>query len=166
MIEPSKQAMRMLHREHVTVIGLLGRLSQLLSRHNAATPPAADDSTASGLLAELSGALINEIERHFQFEEEKLFPLLDENGDQDLSDLLREDHAVLVPVIRAVAEAIGQSRAGGFSSDAWAAFHPLAAELADRLTDHAEKEEMSLVPLLDDLLEDDEDADLAAAYAA
>jgi len=165
MIEPTKQAMRMLHREHVTVIGLLGRLSQLLSQHNAANPPAADDSTASGLLAELSGALINEIERHFQFEEEKLFPLLDANGDQDLSDLLREDHAVLVPVIRAVADAIGQSRAG-FSNEAWAAFYPLAAELADRLTDHAEKEEMSLVPLLDDLLEDDEDADLAAAYAA
>lgn len=165
-MEPTKQAMRMLHREHVTVIDLLRRLSQLLSQYDSSNPPAEDNTIAGDFLSQLRGALINEIERHFQFEEDALFPLLEEDGEEDLSDLLREDHIVLVPIIRAVAEAIAGAQTSGFSVANWAAFHPLAGELADRLTDHAEKEEMSLVPLLDDLLEDDQDAELAAAYAA
>jgi len=165
-MEPTTQAMRLLHREHVTVIDLLRRLSILLGRCNSSTPPQDDDFAALTLLGDVRSALINEIERHFQFEEDELFPLLDENGEEDLTDLLREDHRLLVPIIRAVAEAIAESQGAGFDAAAWAAFHPLAGELVDRLTDHAEKEEMSMVPLLDDLLDDDQDNQLAGVYAA
>ena len=40
-----------------------------------------------------------------------------------------------------------------------------ALELAERLVSHVQKEEMSLLPALEDLLDEATDAELALAYA-
>jgi hypothetical protein len=42
----------------------------------------------------------------------------------------------------------------------------LALELAERLVSHVQKEEMSMLPALDDLLDEDADRELVLAYAA
>ena len=43
---------------------------------------------------------------------------------------------------------------------------PLGLELAERLVSHVQKEEMSMLPALDDLLDEEVDHELATAYAA
>jgi hypothetical protein len=48
----------------------------------------------------------------------------------------------------------------------WHALRPLALEFVERQVVHIQKETMALLPLLDELLDDDTDRDLAFAYAA
>ncbi len=45
-------------------------------------------------------------------------------------------------------------------------FRALAFELAERLVTHVQKEEMALLPALDDLLDEDADRELQLAYAS
>jgi len=71
------------------VLGLLDRLAHAASRLGGA-PPAPDDALWSQLLAQLAGALQHEVTRHFDLEEQKLFPLLREQGHGDLADLLSD----------------------------------------------------------------------------
>ena len=46
-----------------------------------------------------------------------------------------------------------------------AAFQRLALELLERMVSHIQKETMGLLPLLEDLLDEQTDRDLALAYA-
>ena len=48
----------------------------------------------------------------------------------------------------------------------WEALKRGVLELVERLVSHIQKEEMALLPLLDDLLDDETDRQLAFAYAA
>jgi hypothetical protein len=47
-----------------------------------------------------------------------------------------------------------------------ASLRSLGLELAERLVSHVQKEEMSLLPALEDLLDEEVDHELASAYAA
>lgn len=154
------QVARMLHEEHVAVIHLLQRLTALLSQYGPAEPPRA--STVGPLLNDLTAAIETEIAAHFAFEERALFPVLNANGEGELSDLYIEEHRAIVPLGATVADIARAALREGFDPQRWAAFHPRAREFADRLTRHAESEEAALVPLLDDLLDGEEDDRLAA----
>ena len=96
-----RQTSRQLHEEHLHVIGLLDRLAHAATRLGG-TPPAPDDALWSQLLAQLAGALQHEVTRHFDLEEQRLFPLLREQGHGDLADPLggpldeHRDHALAV----------------------------------------------------------------------
>ena len=74
------QVARMLHEEHVAVLGLLQRLTAVLNRHGPAAPPDSDDPAMGQLLGALAAAIETEIATHFAFEESDLFRLLDANG--------------------------------------------------------------------------------------
>lgn len=165
-MEYSRHVARTLHDEHVTALALLERLVALLGRVGPAAPPAPDDSEARRLLAALSVAITTEISSHFRFEEEHLFPRLAEHGEGDLGTLLTEEHDVIVPIGERVVELAGTAQGGGFTPESWAEFHRLAGEYAERLTAHAQKEEIALVPLIEEMLDPDGDMALAEAYAA
>jgi hemerythrin-like domain-containing protein len=160
------QVARMLHEEHVAVLGLLQRLTAVLNRHGPAAPPDSDDPAMGQLLGALAAAIETEIATHFAFEESDLFPLLDANGEGELRALYIEDHRAIVPLGKKVAEFARAARTEGFDGPTWAAFHPVAAAFAEHLTRHAEAEEAALVPLLDDLLDAEEDDRLAEIYEA
>jgi len=53
----------------------------------------------------------------------------------------------------------------GFDPVGWDRFRDLSAELIERMFAHIQKEEMALLPMLDDLLEAQDDMELAAAYS-
>lgn len=165
-MEYSRHVARTLHDEHITAVALLERLTAFLGRVGPAAPPAPGDAEAERLVAALVAAITTEIASHFRFEEEHLFPRLAQHGEEDLGTLLTEEHAVIVPVGARVVELATEARGTGFTGRAWSEFHRLAGEYAERLTAHAQKEEIALVPLLDDLLDDDGDMALAEAYAA
>lgn len=140
---------RRLHEEHDATLALWGRVEQAVAadRHDAA------------LMREAAAALAGEIERHFEFEEHELFPRLAAAGEGDIGELLAEEH-------EAIREAAGRFMALAREDPPRVEIKPLALELAERLVAHVQKEEMALLPALDDLLDDEADRALSLAYAA
>lgn len=164
-MELQRQISRKLYEEHVAVLDLLRRFEQALLRLRA-EPPAADDALWSGLLRELAGALQNEITRHFDLEEKELFPRLHERGEGDLAELLLEDHGVIREVAGTLLGLLPRARAGTLDAAGWRALKVAGLELAERLGSHAEKEQGALVPLVDEMLDEAADEEIAAAYVA
>jgi len=153
---------RLLEREHHEHLDLLAQLESRLAA--AARDLSAPDCVR--LFARLAGHLERDVERHFQFEEQELFPRLAAAGDGDIAALLTDEHLAirevageLLPLVRAA----GRGELG--TADA-----PLllrgALELIERQMAHIQKESMALLPLLEDLLDEPTDRELALAYAA
>lgn len=158
----TRQVPSCLHREHLETLGLLERAEAALAKSKA--PPAPADQAFARLFAELAASLANEIGRHFGFEEQALFPLLAAGGDGDIAALLAEEHHAIL----AVAERLLPPLRGGIAGVAgdWPAFRETALELIERQVAHIQKEEMSLLPVLEDLLDDEQDAELLGRYLA
>lgn len=131
------------------MIALCGRLEASLG---AGRPDAA-------LLRAALAAIDEEVERHFVFEEKELFPRLEDAGEGDLVELLLEEHAAVRDAAHRFAAAARQDPPG-------AELRPAGFEFAERLASHAQKEEMSLLPALDNLLDEATDAELILGYTA
>ena len=160
----STQTSHTLHEEHRANLDLLGRAEQALVR--APRGEGVRDPDLIKLVAALARNLEQDIDRHFGFEEKELFPRMREAGDGEIAILLAEEH----DAIRAVAEELlPLTRAatdGTLDGAGWDALKRGALELVERQVSHIQKEEMSLLPLLDDLLDDETDRQLAFDYAA
>jgi hemerythrin-like domain-containing protein len=74
-------------------------------------------------------------------------------------DAIREVAAELLPLAR-------QAAAGTIDDAGWSALKRDVLELVERQVAHIQKETMALLPLLDDLLDEETDRELAFAYAA
>ena len=143
----TRQVSRRLHEEHQATLALWTRLEAALAAGRA----------DAALLRAAAASLADEIERHFAFEEKELFPRLAAAGEGDIAALLEEEHVT----IRAAAELFIVA----VKNDALDPnLKPLGLELAERLVSHVQKEEMSMLPALDDLLDQETDDALAAAY--
>lgn len=160
----SQSVPRQLHEEHRATLAVLDRLDALLARHRGRAP-AREDTTAAQLFGDLATLIEQEIRAHFAFEEQSLFPLLAERGEADIGALLTEEHEAILPTGERVAALARAARREGFTAPAWEEFLPLAGELIERLVSHVQKEEMALLPLLEDVLDGESDARLAADYA-
>ena len=151
-----RQVSHALDEEHRANLELLGRVEQALARA---------PRSGAGRDAELL-RLVGAFGRHFEFEENELFPRMAEAGDGDMAGLLLEEHAA----IRAVAvELLPLARAGAagtLDGAGWDALKRGALEMVERQVAHVQKETMALLPLLDDLLDDESDRELAFSYAA
>lgn len=159
-----REISRRLHQEHVAVLDLLGRFGQALARLRGG-PPAAGDALWSVLLAQLASALEHEITRHFQLEEEQLFPRLHARGEGDLAELLLEEHIVIREVSRTLLALLARARRNELDTAGWRALNANGLELVERLGSHAEKEQGALVPLVDEMLDEATDRELAMSYA-
>ena len=148
-MEFNRRISRRLHEEHQATLALWGRLEASL----------ATGRLDASLVKSAAAALRDEIDRHFAFEEESLFPRLAAGGEADIAELLSEEHA-------AIREAGARFIAIAPEDPPNARLRPLALELAERLVAHVQKEEMALLPVLDDLLDEDTDCELQLAYAA
>lgn len=153
-------ASRILHDEHMVVLGLLNDLERVVIARK--DPPPAGDGEIGRFLGQLRGALAHEVTVHFAFEEEALFPVLIEHGAGDLCDLLVEEHHVLRETIQDV---LSRASGGGvWTPEAWAALRSVSAELVERLRSHAEKEEMALLPAMEDTFTPEIDAEACARH--
>lgn len=146
----NRQVSRRLHEEHEATLALWGRFEQAAG--------ARDWTPDEELLRRCASALAEEISHHFEFEEAELFPRLTEAGEGDIAELLTEDHAA----IRAAAQDFNSA----LQARNWPQLKPAGLELSERLLAHVQKEEMSLLPALEDLLDEETDARLALAYAS
>jgi iron-sulfur cluster repair protein YtfE (RIC family) len=142
----TRQVSRRLHEEHVATLALWSRVEAVLAAGKA----------DPDLMRAAAASLAEEVAHHFDFEEQALFPRLAEAGEGDIAQLLEEEHAA----IRAAAGRFIALAKQDFSAE----LRRLGLELAERLVSHVQKEEMSLLPVLDDLLDEETDDALAAAY--
>ena len=148
-MEFNRHISRRLHEEHDATLALWGRVEAALAagKHDAL------------LLKSAAAALAHELDHHFRFEEQELFPRLAAAGEGDIGELLQEEHAVI--------RAAGSQFISLITADVSdPRIKPLGLELAERLVAHVQKEEMSLLPSLDDLLDEDADSELSVAYAS
>jgi len=163
-MEFQRQISQKLYEEHIAVIGLLERFGQALAGVRA-QPPAADDPLWSVLLVQLGGALQYEITRHFDLEEDQLFPRLHQRGEGELAEMLFEEHETIREVTRPLLGLIARARAGELDAAGWRSLKTSGLELVERLSSHAQKEQGALVPLVDEMLDEATDQELWNEYA-
>ena len=159
-----RQVGHLLDSEHRNALDLLGRVENACVR--ASRPGASRDPDFAKLAAAFSGLIEEDTRRHFDFEERELFPRMAQSGEGDIATLLKEEH----DAIRAVAaEVLPLARAAAAQTLDDAGMEQLrrgVLEMVERQVAHIQKETMALLPLLDDLLDDETDSELCLAYAS
>ncbi len=157
------QVSHALDEEHRTSLDLLGKVEQAFAR--APRSGASRDPDLARLAGSFARHLEHDVGRHFEFEENELFPRLADAGEGDIAGLLVEEHEA----IREAAETLlplARSAASGELDDAgWGQLKVGVAEMVERQVAHIQKETMALLPMLEDLLDDETDRELAFAYA-
>jgi len=165
-MEFQRQTNRRLYDEHVATLHLLARVERVFTGRAGAYPPAPGDAAWPAFARALLTAIEVEVGRHFEFEERDLFPRLEQMGDGDLAALLNEEHDTIRAVAEPLAALLRQALAEGLQAPQWQAMKTLALEFSERLGSHAQKEDGALLPLLENLLDEDTDRELFGAYAA
>lgn len=166
-MEYDRQIARLLHDEHVNTLGVLDRFESVMRKHRKTPPedPAADAEFGRAL-RDIKGLIGNEINGHFDFEEQELFPRLAEFGDGAIGELLTEEHRTLLNAAAQLAADCSDLQTGAFDAGEWGRFRREAADFAEVMTGHIQKEEMGLLMALEAMLDPDTDQDLAMAYSA
>lgn len=152
-----------LHDDHMLTVRILEDAESMLSRIGRKAPPDTAEPETARWLATLAATLKSEIVCHFAFEEEHLFPRVREFGDTPMLTILLDEHETIRPLAAEVADAVRDALANGFTAGSWKIFHDRCQELIEREVFHIQKEEMGLLPMLDQVIDPDDDADLAMA---
>lgn len=155
---------QVLHDEHGATVALMERLQQMLGRHHRDEQPSTQDRAVTQLLSDLAVAIPGEVERHFAFEEKQLFPYLAAAGDAAIGAHLTDEHSVMRPIGFRIAALAHDAAGQGFDGDQWHEFRRLGQEFCDRLFAHVQKEEMALLPLLEETMDADTEARLYQDY--
>ncbi|HSW21616.1 MAG TPA: hemerythrin domain-containing protein [Burkholderiaceae bacterium] len=163
-MEGQRQVARLLDEEHRANLDLLGRLEQRAARWSRGAVQA--DGELVALLRQLIHHLQRDTGRHFDFEEDELFPRLADAGDGDIAALLCEEHEAMRELTGELLPLAEAAVGGSLDAAGWQALRRAALEMVERQVAHIQKEGMALLPLLDDLLDDETDQRLALAYAA
>ena len=154
---------QVLHEEHRATVALMERLEQFLARQRG-KPPAATDQATARLMSDLSAGVEAEVQRHFDFEEQQLFTFLDRAGDSAIGSHLASEHDAMRPLGKRLADLARAGAVGGFDPGGWDEFQRLGSELCERMLMHVQKEEMALLPLLDEMIDAETEAKLYESY--
>jgi hemerythrin-like domain-containing protein len=151
----------LLHEDHMTTIETLQGLEEFLGRNRKAP---AVDADVKALLTGLAATLREEVEKHFGFEENHLFPLFVQKGETGIVMMLTHEHRSILPLASQVADLATEAAAAGFTEQTWRDFADAGAELVEREIFHIQKEEMGLLAAISALLDPEVDARLAVTY--
>lgn len=160
----SRRTAQLLHEDHQATVAVIEALDQLIAKARKKAPDVADP-VVQKTLRNAGSAIEEEVSQHFAFEENELFTRLEEMGDIGIGEHLRSEHRALLPLGQMVANQAREALENGFTADSWTQFRNVAAELIERMLAHIQKEEMALLPALEDLLDAQTDMELSTAYA-
>ncbi|GAB4307726.1 MAG: hemerythrin domain-containing protein [Roseovarius sp.] len=164
-MEFSRRTAQLLHEDHASTIALIEQLDEVIRRAGRRSP----DTTDAGIrntLSRVAEMIEREIRNHFAFEENELFPRLEEAGDVGIGAHLREEHAALLPLGEEIGRLAAAALETGFSDEGWHSFRDRSGQMIEMMYAHVQKEEMGLLPALEDLLEPEEDMELAESFEA
>ena len=153
-----------LHEEHRATIALMERLEQVINRYRRGGLPPVTDAAVKQLLSDLFTGVQSEIEHHFSFEEDQLFTYLTALGDEAIGAHLTEEHRAIRPIGTRIAMLAREASAQGFDEVKWSEFCRLGQELCERLLMHVQKEEMALLPLIEENMDAETEARLNQEY--
>jgi len=159
----SRSIARLLHEEHRSTIAMLEDLENMIARAKRSTPDV-NDPAIGNILSQINLTIEQDINSHFSFEEAELFTRLAESGDEAIGQHLTEEHRAMLPIAQRTAAMATTAMADGFSAESWSTFKALTGELIERMLAHIQKEEMALLPMLDDLLDPQTDMELTEIY--
>ena len=142
---------------------LLQRLEQAIARYRDDVPDAKDPTLAK-LMNDIGAELPGEVTRHFDFEEAELFPFLAEQGNVGIGHHLTYEHGIIRPIGAALVALIKDARTHGFDAARWAELRRLGQQLCMTLGPHAHKEDMALLPMLEDAMDEAKEAELYEKY--
>lgn len=151
-----------LHAEHAATVNTMEQIENLIAKYRSAVPALKDSDVV--LLRSIAANVELEVSPHFDFEEQHLFTYLEEMGDAAIGSHLAGEHEAMRPLGSRLALLAREATRDGFSADAWTEFRRVGAELAERMLVHVQKEEMALLPLLEDAMDTATEARLAEAY--
>ena len=157
----SNRICQTLHDEHLANIALLQRVGQLLAQGR---DPPNNDQPVQRLLSDLDSGMANEVKRHFDFEEHALFAYLDSIGESAIGAHLTQEHSMLRPLIAQLCETAHATKEHGFNAESWNKFRQLGAELCGQLSAHIHKEEMALLPLIEENMDPETEIRLYQDY--
>jgi hemerythrin-like domain-containing protein len=157
---------QMLHEEHRATIALMERLEQLLARHRRTGPPDVGDHGVASLLGDLATAMEAEVQRHFAFEEQHLFSYLSDMGDEAIGTHLTDEHTAIRPIGLRIGTVARAAATQGFDVASWEEFRRLGQELCERMLMHVQKEEMALLPLIEESMDAETEERLHETYSA
>lgn len=152
-----------LHEEHCATVALMERLERLIAGPRR-EPPDTHDHSVAQLLSDLWTALEADVQRHFAFEEECLFTYLSGIGEEAIGAHLTDEHTAMRPIGARIAALAHEAAIRGFDSAGWDEFRRCGQELCERLRAHVQKEEMALLPLLEESMDADTEARLLRDY--
>lgn len=161
----ARQTSHLLHEEHRANLDLLGRVENALGRAPRGAAAGQDENIVK-LLVALRRQVEQDVDRHFVFEETQLFTRMADAGEGDIAGLLREEHEAMRDVAAELMPLLTGAAIHTLDDDGWEALRRNALELVERQVAHIQKEEMALLPLLDDLLDDETDRELTFSYSA
>ena len=157
----SNRICQTLHDEHLANIALLQRVGQLLAQGR---DPPNNDQPVQRLLSDLDSGMANEVKRHFDFEERELIAYLDSIGESAIGAHLTQEHSMLRPLIAQLCETAHATKEHGFNAESWNQFRRLGAELCGQLSAHIHKEEMALLPLIEENMDPETEIRLYQDY--
>lgn len=159
-----RQTGRTLHEEHRANLELLSRIEAAFGRAPRQDPGRDDELVR--LVTALGRQMDQDVQRHFEFEERELFTRMSDAGEGDIAALLAEEHDAIREVVAELQPLVDAVADGTLEVAGWHTLAGAALELVERQVSHIQKEEMALLPLLEDLLDDDTDRRLAMDYTA
>ncbi len=155
---------QVLHEEHFHIVMLFCDLENRVSGPAAQQPldptRVEDRQQLEQLIAALDGVI-----RHNAFEEKELFPLLCRRGAVDVVEMLADEHLVMVPLVQRLRRFAADILDGGVDAPKWRSFCAAAQEFTQQILLHLQKEELSIVQVLDTFLDRNEELQLVHRYA-
>ena len=159
------QISRSLHDEHQNTITYLEKLETELLKYSHDKAPDLSDGDLGNIIWQIIPLVEEEIDTHFKFEEESIFPILDTAGDSGITFLLTEEHRTILPIGERLMELARDTRNSTLNDETWSELRRLGLEIIERLVSHIQKEEMGLLPMIETLIDEEQDAELSNNYA-
>jgi len=157
----------LIHAEHDMTLDLLNRLERATGKRGKDTP--IDPSTPDGkaLLHQVVATCNNDVHRHFEFEETRLFPHILSMGGECMVNILSAEHEQIRPIASGLRDLAKEAMdVGSFAPKKWGEFCQLSRDLIDIETFHIQKEEMGLIGALQSMFTPEQDEALANEYSS
>ena len=155
---------RRLHEEHTATLAIFNDIEDAILSRKADSPLDMGKEEDRETLERLISVMRRDVTRHFDFEEQAVFPLLREKGAADIVDMLTHEHTAIKPIAYRLEEIASHALTDGFDDATWGEFRLQVIELMERESFHIQKEEMGLVRGLLHFLDPEQDLELARQY--
>lgn len=155
----------LLHREHVHTLSVLDYMETRLADARS-RPFDVNDLRDRACLDALMAMIDHDILKHYRFEEEVLFPRMDDVGLGSITGMLLQEHDAVRSMTDALQSLTGHAIEHGFSATAWQQFRDGVMDLIHSVGFHIQKEEMGVIRPMAIAFGDEVDRELGSLYLA